>query len=260
MLKFQRGSRFAHSEAATVVAAAAAAAADSPRHRGSESQLRPKLDCTACCAASADGFIGDSLSQRGLRQRNVQRSLTDDGSKKAETGLRKVVPFKIFSRASVSLLCSITAGPFERKLHRQRLVAGGVHVWGPADGLRLRRAALVPRVRRPDDIRVGPGSSSYTHTPQEGSAPPAPRVRAPLARRNPGAAGGGRGADPTHEPAPTHAAPLQSLHIGAFARLHLSVQAPKPTHAAPLQSLHIGAFARLRLSVQAPKGRLSPRR
>jgi hypothetical protein len=46
MFKFQRGNRFAHSEAAAI--AAAVAAADSPRHRDreTESPLSPELDST----------------------------------------------------------------------------------------------------------------------------------------------------------------------------------------------------------------------
>ncbi len=44
------------------------------------------------------------------KSNGAQHSLTDDGSRRAETGLRKVVPLKIFSRASDSLLCSITVG------------------------------------------------------------------------------------------------------------------------------------------------------
>ena len=55
LFKFQRGNRFARSEAAAI--AAAVAAADSPRHRdrGSESPLSPELDGT--------------VLPRGLRER-----------------------------------------------------------------------------------------------------------------------------------------------------------------------------------------------
>ena len=68
MFKFQRGTRFARSEAATV--AAPAAAADSPRHRGSESPLSPELDCTEIAAWPPQTFESVILfSHRGLRKR-----------------------------------------------------------------------------------------------------------------------------------------------------------------------------------------------
>ena len=88
---------FVYSEAAIV--AAAATAANSLRHRGSELPSSTKLGNTESPVAPRNRWVGYFFlvaEATQAKSNGDQRSLTDDGSTRAETGLRIVVSLKIF--------------------------------------------------------------------------------------------------------------------------------------------------------------------